>query len=153
MAEEPLRDISFTDMTTDDVSEVAAIERSSFTTPWSEISFYSEVKKTGSITRVARQGGRILGYICADRIVDEGHILTLAVRPEFRRMGIASALVEDALRSLRQAGCRFVFLEVRSSNDAARSMYEKFNFSFFGFRKDYYKSPVEDAVLMVLKFD
>lgn len=149
----PLRGISFMDMTTDDVSEVAAIERSSFTTPWSEISFFNEVKKTGSITRVARQGSQILGYICADRIIDEGHILTLAVRYEFRRRGIASALIENVIGDLKEAGCRSIFLEVRTSNEAARKIYEKFNFRLFGLRKDYYKSPVEDAVLMVLKFD
>lgn len=153
MAEGPLKDISFGDMTTDDVSEVAAIESISFTTPWSEISFYNEVMRPGSVSRVARQGKDIVGYICACRIVDEGHILTLAVRPEFRRLGIASALIGDVIRDLKEEGCRFIFLEVRSSNEAARRIYERFNFRFFGFRKDYYKSPVEDALLMMLKLD
>lgn len=152
MAEKPLKEISFGDMTTDDVAEVAVIEWLSFTTPWSEISFYNEARRPESVSRVARQGKKIAGYICAGRVLDEGHILTLAVRPEFRRQGIASTLVGEVIRSLREAGCRFVFLEVRSSNEAARRMYEKFNFRFFGLRKDYYKSPVEDAVLMVLKF-
>ncbi|MEJ2683086.1 MAG: ribosomal protein S18-alanine N-acetyltransferase [Candidatus Sulfobium sp.] len=153
MGEEPLNDISIGDMTTDDVSEVAGIERLSFTTPWSEMSFYTEVRKPGSLSKVARRGREIAGYICASRIVDEGHMLTLAVRPEFRRLGIASALIEDMIGDLREQGCRFIFLEVRSSNEAARKMYEKFNFKLFGLRKNYYKSPVEDAVLMVLKLD
>jgi ribosomal-protein-alanine N-acetyltransferase len=153
MAEEPLRDISIGDMVTDDVPEVAGIERISFTTPWSEISFYNEVKKLGSLSKVARRGEEIVGYICANRVVDEGHILTLAVRPEFRRLGIASALIGEVIWDLREEACRFIFLEVRASNEAAKKMYEKFNFRIFGLRKNYYASPTEDAVMMVLKFD
>ncbi|MEJ2695854.1 MAG: ribosomal protein S18-alanine N-acetyltransferase [Candidatus Sulfobium sp.] len=153
MAEEPLKDISIADMNTDDLAEVAAIERLSFTMPWSETSFYNEVKRPGSISRVVRKEGKIAGYICASRVVDEGHILTMAVLPEFRRLGIASALIGDMIGNLREEGCRFIFLEVRFSNEAARKMYEKFNFRLFGLRKDYYKLPTEDAVLMVLKFD
>lgn len=153
MEEEHLKDIPIEDMTTDDVPEVAGIEQISFTMPWSETSFYNEVMRPGSISRVARQGDEIAGYICGSRVLDEGHILTLAVRPEFRRRGIASALIGDMIGKLREEGCRFIFLEVRASNEAARKIYESFSFKLFGFRKDYYKSPVEDAVLMVLKFD
>lgn len=148
-----MNDTSIGDMTTDDISEVAGIERISFTTPWSEMSFYNEVKRPGSLSKVARQCGKIVGYICGSRVVDEGHILTLAVRPEFRRHGIASALIGDMINNLTEEGCRFIFLEVRSSNEAAREIYERFGFKLFGLRKDYYKSPVEDAVLMVLKLD
>jgi [ribosomal protein S18]-alanine N-acetyltransferase len=153
MAEEPLRDISIGDMITDDVPEVAGIEQLCFSTPWSEISFFNEIKKTGSLSKVARQGQKIVGYVCASRVVDEGHILTLGVRPEFRRLGIASTLIRGVIGELREEGCRFIFLEVRSSNEAAKKIYEKFNFRIFGLRKNYYASPPEDAVMMVLEFD
>lgn len=153
MGEEPLNETSVEEMTTDDIPEVAGIERLSFTMPWSETSFYNEVKRPGSVSKVMRREEKIAGYICASRVMDEGHILTLAVRPEFRRRGIAAALIGDIIRNLREEGCRAIFLEVRSSNEAARRVYEKFNFRLFGLRKDYYKSPTEDAVMMVLKFE
>jgi [ribosomal protein S18]-alanine N-acetyltransferase len=153
MAEEPLSEISIGDMITDDVPEVAGLEQVCFTTPWSEISFYNEVRRPGSFSKVARLGEKIVGYVCAGRVVDEGHILTMAVLPEFRRRGIASALIGEVIRDLREEGCRFIFLEVRSSNEAARKIYEKFNFRIFGMRKSYYAAPMEDAVMMVLKFD
>lgn len=147
-----LSNVSIVDMTTDDVPEVAGIEAASFSTPWSETSFYNEVTRPGSISKTARQGDRIVGYICASRVMDEGHILTLAVLPEFRRLGIASALIESIITELGKEGCRFIFLEVRASNQAARKIYERFNFRLFGLRKEYYKWPVEDAALMVLEF-
>jgi ribosomal-protein-alanine N-acetyltransferase len=150
---EKLKDLTISVMTVDDLQAVLEIERSSFTTPWSEISFFNEIKNPRSIPKVARLGGRIAGYLCASRIIDEGHILTFAVHPEFRNRGIASALIRDILGQLKREGCRFVFLEVRASNSGARKMYEKFGFRELGVRKNYYVSPVEDGVVMVLKFD
>ena len=139
-------------MTVDDLQAVLEIERSSFTTPWSETSFFNEIKNPRSIAKVVRLGGRIAGYLCASRIIDEGHILTFAVHPEFRNRGIATALIRDILEQLEGEGCRFVFLEVRASNSDARKMYEKFGFRELGVRKNYYVTPVEDGVVMVLKF-
>jgi ribosomal-protein-alanine N-acetyltransferase len=152
MVSEKLKDFAISAMTVDDLQEVLEIERSSFTTPWSETSFFNELKNPRSISKVARLGGRIAGYLCASRIIDEGHILTFAVHPEFRSRGIASALIRDILDQLKGEGCRFVCLEVRASNCGARKMYEKFGFRELGVRKNYYLSPVEDGVVMVLKF-
>jgi ribosomal-protein-alanine N-acetyltransferase len=67
-------------------------------------------------------------------------------------LGIASALVSLAIERLKEEGCRFVFLEVRDSNEPAKRMYGKFGFEILGTRKNYYVSPAEDAVIMVLKF-
>jgi ribosomal-protein-alanine N-acetyltransferase len=153
MVPEKLKDLTISTMTIDDLQGVLEIERSSFTTPWSEISFFNEIKNSRSIAKVARLEGRIAGYLCSSRIIDEGHILTFAVHPEFRKRGIASALIGDTLDQLRREGCRFAFLEVRASNGGARKIYEKFGFRELGIRKNYYLSPVEDGVVMVLKFD
>lgn len=139
------------DMGTADVPTILEIERASFTTPWSETSFFNELKKPRSFLKVAKKGGRIVGYICGGWIIDEGHVLDIAVHPEYRRMGIASALVSLSIERLKEEGCRFVFLEVRASNDHAKKMYEKFGFEVLGTRKNYYVSPVEDAVIMLLK--
>ena len=145
-------DIIIEDMKSGDLPAITEIEKASFTTPWSETSFFNELKNPRSFLKVAKKGGTIVGYICAGCIIDEGHILDVAVHPEHRRLGIASTLVSLVIERLKEEGCRFVFLEVRDSNGPAKKMYGKFGFEFLGTRKNYYVSPVEDAVIMVLKF-
>jgi ribosomal-protein-alanine N-acetyltransferase len=140
------------DSAADDLAAVIEIERMSFSTPWSETSFFNEMKKPKSFLKVAKKGGKVVGYICGGWIIDEGHILDVAVHPEYRRLSIASMLVSLGIERLRKEGCRFVFLEVRSANEPAARMYSKFGFEIIGTRKDYYTSPVEDAVIMMLKF-
>ncbi|MEK7735674.1 MAG: ribosomal protein S18-alanine N-acetyltransferase [Nitrospirota bacterium] len=134
-----------------DLPSVVAIERLSFSTPWSEILFFNEIYKQRSIPKVAVIGDRIAGYICANHVADEGHILNLAVHPDFRGRGIANTLVENILEELKENACRFLYLEVRASNNAARKLYEGFGFSVVGTRKGYYTEPKEDAVIMMLR--
>ncbi len=147
------RDIIIEDPESDDLAAIIEIERMSFSTPWSETSFFNETKKPRSFLKVIRKGGKVAGYICGNWIIDEGHILDLAIHPEYRRLGLASTLVSIGIERLREEGCRFVFLEVRSSNEPAAKMYSKFGFEVIGTRKNYYTSPVEDAVIMMLKFE
>ena len=137
------------DMRPDDVPAVAAIERTSFSTPWSENSFYCEVYGKYSIARVAVISERIVGYVIARLILDEGHMLDLAVHPEFRMKGIARMLMEDVIRGLQINRCKAFFLEVRASNSTALKLYEEAGFRVIGTRKNYYKSPVEDACIMM----
>ncbi|GAB4489652.1 MAG: ribosomal protein S18-alanine N-acetyltransferase [Thermodesulfovibrionales bacterium] len=137
-------------MTTEDIPRVLAIELASFTTPWSEILFFNETKKERSIALVARKDDAVAGYICANYVLDEGHILDLAVHPDYRRQGVATLLIREALERLKRAGCGTVFLDVRASNLAARTMYEKIGFRLCGTRKNYYQKPDEDATLLVL---
>ena len=134
-----------------DLPSVVAIERLSFSTPWSETLFFNEIYKQRSIPKVAVIGDRIAGYICANHVADEGHILNLAVHPDFGRRGIANTLVENILEELKENACRFLYLEVRASNNAARKLYEGFGFSVVGTRKGYYTEPKEDAVIMMLR--
>jgi ribosomal-protein-alanine N-acetyltransferase len=136
-------------MFSEDVPEVVKIERLSFSTPWSEASFYSEIYNKYSIVRVAELNGIIAGYICARHIADECHLLNMAVRPDCRRHGIATILLKDVIEDLRESGCRFFFLEVRESNYAARRFYEKCGFKIIGRRKNYYAYPNENAVIMM----
>lgn len=139
------------EMYPDDISEIVSIERLSFSTPWSETSFRSEIYSRYSVTRVAELNGVIVGYICVKHVADECHLLDLAVHPDYRRRGIARALLDDVIQELRIEGCRFFYLEVRSSNYAARKLYEKFGFNMVGVRKGYYVNPAEDAVIMMLE--
>ncbi len=139
------------DMKVEDLPEILAIETASFETPWSETLFYNEIFKTISVSRVARIDGRVVGYLCANMIIDEGHILNLAVHPDYRGRGIASRLLQHMIDEMRAGNCRSIFLEVRMSNENARKMYAKFGFTLLGTRKAYYVSPVEDAVVLVLR--
>lgn len=139
------------EMYPDDIAEIVSIERLSFSTPWSETSFRSEVYSRYSVTRVAELNGVIVGYVCVKHVADECHLLDLAVHPDYRRRGIARALLDNVIQELRIEGCRFFYLEVRSSNYAARKLYEKFGFNMVGVRKGYYVNPAEDAVIMMLE--
>ena len=134
------------------LAEILDIEKASFTTPWSVNSFLSEIFNPFSISLVALNGESVAGYICAFRVMDEGHILNLAIREDVRRCGIARALIRCALEELSLWGCSSVYLEVRASNNAARRLYEGLGFIEAGIRKGYYISPVEDAVIMQLQF-
>ena len=153
MVRKELMEIVIDDMKVEDLPEIVGIENASFKTPWSETLFYNEICKTIAVSRVAKIDGKVAGYLCANVILDEGHILNLSVHPEFRRLGIASSLIKEMIGIMREKDCRSVFLEVRTSNEQARSMYGKFGFSLLGTRKNYYISPVEDAVLMVLRLN
>jgi len=151
MVRKELSGIVIDDMKVADLAEVLAIETASFKTPWSETLFYNEICKAIAVSRVAKIDGKVVGYLCANIILDEGHILNLAVHPEFRSLGIASSLIKEMIEIMRERDCRSVFLEVRISNEQARIMYEKYGFTLLGTRKNYYISPVEDAVIMVLR--
>jgi len=151
MVEEELNGLIIEAMKVADLPEVVAIEKASFKTPWSETLFYNEIFKAIAVPRVARINGKVVGYLCANVIIDEGHILNLAVHPEYRGRKIASRMIREVLEIMRTDNCRSVFLEVRVSNQEALKVYEKFGFVLLGTRKNYYTSPVEDAVIMVLR--
>ncbi|BCB95839.1 ribosomal-protein-alanine acetyltransferase [Dissulfurispira thermophila] len=137
------------EMYIEDIPEVVSIERLSFSMPWSETSFRSEIYSRYSITRVAELNGIVVGYICVKHVADECHLLNLAVHPDYRRRGIAKVLLDNMIRELKIEGCRFFYLEVRASNYAARRLYEGVGFNMVGIRKGYYVNPVEDAIIMM----
>lgn len=150
MVSKEVKEILVRDLGPEDVPEVLAIERASFTTPWSEILFMNEIFKPRSLPKVAVIGEQIVGYICANYLLDEAHILNVTVHPDFRKLGIASSLVHSMIDLLRKAGSRTIYLEVRISNEAALRMYEKAGFRTISARKAYYTLPVEDAIIMAL---
>ena len=151
MVRKALSGIVFEKMKAEDLPEVLAIETASFKTPWTEPLFYNEISKNIALSRVAKINNKIAGYLCANLIIDEGHILNLAVHPEYRGQGVASFMIGEMVEIMKDNSCRSVFLEVRASNEGARTIYEKFGFTLLSTRKDYYISPVEDAVVMVLR--
>jgi ribosomal-protein-alanine N-acetyltransferase len=137
------------DMQEDDISAILEIEQISFSTPWSKESFLNEIYKKYAFSKVAVFEENIIGYICANYLYHESHILNLAVHPDFRRRGVATILMNEAIRELKEKGCVFMYLEVRISNTGAHRFYERFGFKTETIRKKYYGNPDEDALLMM----
>lgn len=144
-----MNEVSTRVMREEDVLQILEIEGKAFSTPWSETAFIAEIHKPYAFNRVLMIGSRIAGYLCANLILNEGHILNLAVRSEFRRRGVASWLMRETCTELKKKGCRVLYLEVRSSNAPAKKFYEKLGFKVAGLRKHYYVNPIEDAALMM----
>lgn len=141
------------DMGGEHLSGVMEIERESFGDPWSEAGFVNEISNPLSHALAASEGAKVLGYAVAGRVLDEGHLLRLAVRPENRRQGIGAALAKAALARLEKEKCREVWLEVRASNAAGRKFYSSLGFRTRNLRKNYYSPPGEDAVVMSLTLE
>lgn len=137
-------------MTAADTKQLAELDLQCFAVPWSEQSFAEEAENELATYLVACDKCEIIGYIGFWRVIDEGHITNIAVSPHKRRMGIASELILKIIKTAREDGLVLLTLEVRKSNLAAQKLYEKYGFVPLGERRNYYHSPVEDAVIMTL---
>jgi ribosomal-protein-alanine N-acetyltransferase len=141
--------LRFQPMTAADLESVLAIERLSFSSPWTEENFRQEIEgNTLAWNVVARQGEALAGYACTYLVAGELMINNVAVDPSRRRAGIGRGLVGYVLEGARIRGCRRATLEVRPSNAAARHLYEALGFSIVGRRRGYYADTGEDALLM-----
>ena len=138
-------------MQEDDIPAILEIEQISFSTPWSKESFLNEIYKKYAFSKVAVFEGNIIGYICTNYLLHESHILNLAVHPDFWRRGVATILMNESIRELKEKGCVFMYLEVRISNTGAQRFYERFGFKTETIRKKYYGNPDEDALLMMAR--
>jgi len=143
-------------MRPEDVPVVHEIDMLSFSLPWPERSFHFEVSENAVsrcwVAEAAVNGEpRIIAMLILWLLVDEAHIATVAVHPDFRRCGIGSRIIVKALEAARAEGARRAFLEVRERNVAAQEMYRKFDFEITGRRPHYYRDTGEDAILMTLE--
>jgi ribosomal-protein-alanine N-acetyltransferase len=132
-----------------DIRAIMEIEQASFTSPWSELSFLNEMYNADSLSKVAIIKNRVVGYVCTRHVLNEGHLMTLAVHADFRRHGIATELMNSVLEELKGKGCTLLYLEVRVSNLDAIKFYERFGFKIASFRRKYYSTPSEDGALMM----
>ena len=130
------------------VSAVAELEKICFSDPWSENSVASELKNKLALWLVAEEEGTVAGYIGSQTCGDESDVMNVAVHPDFRRRGIAEALVNSLVTELNAIGSHCLTLEVRASNAPAVSLYEKLGFAEIGRRKNYYRNPKEDALIL-----
>jgi ribosomal-protein-alanine N-acetyltransferase len=143
MSTEPvtIRSLGYTDL-----PQVIAIERRAFATPWSLSMFVLELSKPSGVCLAAVRDKRVLGYLICARYADVWHLMNVAVDPAQRRQGTATALLEAMVE---RAGPEEPYtLEVRPSNGAAITLYERFGFRSAGMRRRYYRDTGEDAVIM-----
>jgi len=131
-----------------DLDEVMELEREAFTSPWTRGMYVHEIEKWEGCYLVARSDGILVGYGGVLLILDEAHVMTLAVRDECRRRGLGTRLLLELIRLSEGIGARFFTLEVRKSNPAAIGLYTAFGFQIMGERRHYYLDNLENALIM-----
>ena len=130
------------------VAQIAALEKICFSDPWSENSIASELENKLAHWLVAQEGEMVAGYIGSQTVMGESDMMNVAVHPDFRRRGIAEALVKRLVEDLQAMESHCLTLEVRATNAPAIALYEKLGFSQIGRRKNYYRNPREDALIL-----
>lgn len=134
----------------DDLSEVEALQRRAFTNAWGAEALHWELNNTdvARLYLMRAADGTLVAYCACWIILDELHINSLAVDAPWRRRGLARRLLQDVFKDVTASGARSATLEVRQSNAAARRLYEGLGFSVEGVRRDYYRDPREDALVL-----
>lgn len=130
------------------VPQIAALEKRFFSAPWDEGSVASELDNDLSFWLVAEDGDKVAGYVGSQTVLGESDMMNLAVHPDYQRQGIGEKLVLTLIEGLKQRGSHCLTLEVRASNAPAKHLYEKLGFQSVGRRKNYYRSPKEDADIL-----
>ena len=136
----------------EDIPSLVKIEEEEFSTPFKEKDFLSIYESEISSVLVAKSGDTVLGYVSFTVIIDECQIINFATKNEFKRHGVGKSVMKSLIAHCKELGVTKYFLEVRVSNQAAISLYEKFGFVRVGISKGHFSAPREDAVLMNLEF-
>lgn len=136
-------------MAAGDVPAVVAIERTSYTVPWSENTFRGLLRRRDTeLVVAAASDGTVVGYAVLWCVLDQAELGNVAVAAQWRSRGVGERLVTDMMRRAVQRSVNEVFLEVRPSNTVARRLYERLGFTMVGRRRNYYQQPVEDALVL-----
>lgn len=135
-----------------DVKYVAEIEKLCFVHPWSEQSIRDEMDKENSVFLMAFEGENPIGYVGLSVVFDEGYMGNLAVVKAYRKKGVGRALMNELINDCIKLNLAFATLEVRESNTPAVNLYKSLGFEEVGRRKNYYKEPFEDALLLTKFF-
>lgn len=131
-----------------DLDEIEEIEKLCFSIPWPKQAFAKELLNDLAYYQVAVMNNKVVGYMGMWKIIDEGHITNVAVRPEYRDKGIATKLISKMIDVCVSSEINSMTLEVRESNKIAINLYVKFGFYPVGKRPKYYQKPLEDAIIM-----
>ena len=135
----------------EDAPALRKLEKDNFTDPWSEESLVNSLASPLYYIRVTEQGGRIIGYLIASRVLDEGELLRIAVSPDNRVRGAGKALAQAMMQENPSA--KIWRLDVRVSNYGAIKLYESLGFKAVIRRRDYYEKPAEDGIMMMLEVE
>ena len=131
-----------------DLDRVMELERKAFSCPWTRGMYERELEKEESCYLTIMVDGTIIAYGGVLLLLEEAHVMTMAVMQRYRRQGVATRLLLEMIRNAEAMGARFVTLEVRVSNDPAIELYKKFGFQVMGERKHYYMDNLENALIM-----
>lgn len=131
-----------------DLPRVADIEQRAIPAPWALAQLQEEIDAANSMALVAEDGESLCGYAFYRVCPPECELLHVVVAPQWRQQNVASSLLRQGFTALSHLGCTDCYLEVRQSNLAARSLYERMGFFQTGTRKQYYHQPDEDALLL-----
>jgi ribosomal-protein-alanine N-acetyltransferase len=132
------------------ISEI--LHQSSEAAQWPPESYANLANSPGGVLLVCEIDAQVIGFVASRQAADQAEILNIAVHRDFRRKGVASALLLAALDTFSRSAVSAVFLELRESNLPARTLYQCHGFVTSGRRKSYYANPTEDAVCMLRKF-
>lgn len=130
------------------VAQVAELEKLCFSDPWSENSVASELNNPLSLWLIAEEDGAVCGYVGSQTVLGETDMMNIAVHPDCRRKGVAAALITELICRLKGQGSHILRLEVRESNAPAIALYESMGFTQLGIRKNYYRNPKENALIL-----
>ncbi len=132
------------------IPQLEELEKTCFSVPWTAQQLKSQLRDKNHEFIVAEStDGEILAYVGLMYVLDEGEISNVAVKPEYRRLHLGSALIEEILRRAENLNINFISLEVRESNIPAQQLYLKYGFKPEGLRKNYYDFPKENAIIMI----
>ena len=132
-----------------DATGIARLEEEIFSDPWSYHDVQDLICTEGSMCFTAIDGGEVIAYVIGRLIAPEGEIYRVAVKPEKRQRGIGYRLLDYAVKTSKGHGLERLFLEVRSKNLPAVKLYTAYGFKQIGLRKNYYKNPTDDALIML----
>ena len=142
-------DYRIIDTTQTQLEQIEKIEQQCFSCPWTLDQLRSQLSDDRHVFLAAVDaGGTVLGYVGMMFVLDEGYISNVSVAPDFRRQGVADALISALMTRAEELNLAFVTMEVRAGNEPAKSLYAKHGFVPVGRRKNYYDLPKEDAILM-----
>ena len=143
--------IEIVDTGLEHIDDIAELEKQCFSIPWTSEQLASQLTDNMHICLSAVDGeGRTVGYVGLMYVLDEGYISNVAVAPAHRREGIGGMLLDTLRERAEEKRLAFLTLEVRQTNESAKSLYKKHGYVEVGLRKGYYTKPTEDAILMTL---
>ncbi len=147
-----MSNIEIVPMKAEHIPVLAQLEKLCFSQPWSEKSLAEELDNRTAHFLAAVSDDVIMGYIGAFTVCESSYISNIAVFPQHRRKGIGRLLLRKAAEQARKKGAESISLEVRPSNTAAISLYKSEGYEEVGLRKNFYRDPNEDALILTLTF-